>query len=777
MKVVCFVLAIMLFFVSSIRVSAHGWLPSDAAKENFSGGDGLCWRVDFTDGWPKLNRPGRYLPLDVYRGAVEDVFSVALGGGPPPKPAIKKETWDCIRAEYHLKSGAAILTVNRLSPAVLFEMSGRSVTFRAKAGPKYIAFVRKGTPTVHRIDVPTSLQSDILSLSEPWMLVWFGDKSSFKAHLQPHDVEGVLGVSKTSLGFAREPDTVDLPILFRLEQAPASIRSTSEGRLALAFERPAGKMAVMPLDGGRLFLPDETEKWSEGLPAEILRRCRAWSVRLRDFPLSVGEDFKVDSQTGTVTIENDFQWISFKDDWNSPPIKAAPIPPMLATALRGEAPVRLVANNREVKPADCEFMDMAGIMTVIEGVDDYTYRISEIEDLLDVPHLSGNIDDSRARSLQEKLEKHVEQMVEAGPLAPLLYIYGGIGGTWFSHFYWGAGSDPAVALAASYPYLSGKLQEKTLIYLESEWKANPPFEFNRSRYTSGRPRTPYEIPWEDMTRQLDYALKREKEYRQSDHLFELYGFDAYLRLTRREPPQELRSKARDMATEMLGRQDWALMGPARFRTVRDRHAVFYYNLQGSATYNRWLAGAIGLTRMARRYGWENEEKIGCYLTAKLAVARIGQARYVSQMHRYGLVRGRAEDDNRALLHIDTKCAVVGRGPLEVGVHQNQELPPFNDLTEEVGGWLGKYARAECRIYLDHLDYSLPLWYISEAPKQQATEHRTSPLQNYSGNVLAQRWILDKQGDEFAHYIDTTRFIGDLYYIRNLTTGVRCYGQE
>jgi hypothetical protein len=53
--------------------------------------------------------------------------------------------------------------------------------------------------------------------------------------------------------------------------------------------------------------------------------------------------------------------------------------------------------------------------------------------------------------------------------------------------------------------------------------------------------------------------------------------------------------------------------------------------------------------------------------------------------------------------------------MEVGVHQNQETPPFNDLVEEVGRLLGRYARPECRTYLDQLDYSLPFWYIGEAP--------------------------------------------------------------
>ena len=159
--------------------------------------------------------------------------------------------------------------------------------------------------------------------------------------------------------------------------------------------------------------------------------------------------------------------------------------------------------------------------------------------------------------------------------------------------------------------VTGGSRRRRHSYLEHEWTVNRPFEFNRSRYTSGRRRTPYAMPWEDMDRQLAYALKREQEYRRSDHLFELFGVDAYLRLTGRQPSETLRRTVRDLATEMLARQDWAIMGPARLRTVRDRHSVFYYNLQGSATYNRWLAGAIGLTRMARRHGWENEERLGC----------------------------------------------------------------------------------------------------------------------------------------------------------------------
>ena len=60
---------------------------------------------------------------------------------------------------------------------------------------------------------------------------------------------------------------------------------------------------------------------------------------------------------------------------------------------------------------------------------------------------------------------------------------------------------------------------------------------------------------------------------------------------------------------------------------------------------------------------------------------------------------------------------------------------------------------------------------SEAPKQGATEHRTCPLQHTSGSVLAQSWVLGKRGRAFSRYVDTTRFLGDLYYIRNLAAAI------
>ena len=206
-------------------------------------------------------------------------------------------------------------------------------------------------------------------------------------------------------------------------------------------------------------------------------------------------------------------------------------------------------------------------------------------------------------------------------------------------------------------------------------------------------------------------------------------------------------------------------------------AANYWTMQGSATYNRWCAGLIGSLRMARSSGWSHEEPLLYYLTARLMLARVGQSRYVSQMHARGLVRGPVETDDRAVSHIDAAKIVIARGPVDEVVNQDQEIPPFIDLVEPLGRLLGLCASEECAIYLDQLDKSMPLFFVSEAVKQSATEQHLSPLQHLNGNVLAQYWVLGKTGSAFARYVDTTRWRGDLYHIQNVAALLRGWTRQ
>lgn len=291
----------------------------------------------------------------------------------------------------------------------------------------------------------------------------------------------------------------------------------------------------------------------------------------------------------------------------------------------------------------------------------------------------------------------------------------------------------------------------------------PPFQL--PDYEAGTRRAPYPNPTPKHE-----PLRSDVEYRTRNYFLDVYRLIEYTQATGAPLPRaEVRQNALEQAQRLVSRQDWALMGPRRLSELN----LKFGERQGQAAYNSWVAGAIGLTRCARRYGWENGEQMGIYLFGKLAAARVAQARYVAEMHRTGALRGPAAGDGRSLCHIDTRCALLQWGHCAY----DQHFPPFVDLVPEVGRLLHDYARAECRAYLDYLDYAVPFWWLSEAPKQSSLEHRTSPLLNCQGNVLAQYWILGKRGKAFARYVDNSRFTGDLFYLQNVAALLESYSRQ
>jgi hypothetical protein len=366
-------------------------------------------------------------------------------------------------------------------------------------------------------------------------------------------------------------------------------------------------------------------------------------------------------------------------------------------------------------------------------------------------------------------------MVAAGHLQPLLYIYGGLGGTAPAYYYWGNSAELAKSLATAWPYLPEQLRESAATHLQHEWEVYPPLKNHISKYREGTPRAPYRIPYDLIGRELRAVNSREAAVLQWRSFGDLYGISAYHRLTNAPVDSALRRNIRQLVDPLLKGQDWALMGPIyRSETGGFFQSVNFFNRNGQATANVRLAGAIGMTRLADSQKWKEESSLGRYLTAKYAVARVGMARYTSELHAMGIARGEPVDDWRTLVHIDRRCAIPLRGHLCAVFRADQEIPPFIGLVEEVGRLLGRYAQDECGYYLNNLDESMPLWFISEAPKQSASEQRLSPLHHKSGNVLAQYWVLGKSGEAFRRYVDTTRFRGDYYYIHNLSALIESY---
>jgi len=705
---------------------------------------------------------------DAYVGVADPLLTVALGAAAEFGP----EGWTHRRGRCTTEAGEATVLVSRLSPAVLFDIPLHQIAFAAPGPdaplPAFVAFVQGGAVKVQPLAGEMPVSPD-----EPWLLFWFGGRAPLRGHAFAFDVQQPSGAGGKLLRAVRF-DTMDLPLLVRLERRPRTL-TVSADRMVLGFEAAAGKCAVLPLFGGRVFLAEETEAWKDGLPDEVLRQCRLWARLLRDVPAAVDESFTWTPERDTLEVAQTFQWVSFKDDWDSPPVKAAPLPPMLALAAASGLPVAFFADGRRVEPADFNLMDAAGPMMGIEGADACAWRLEGVVNRLatdpPAPPLA-----QEARPLADKLEHAVSRMVEAGHLRPLFYAYSALGGDWYSHYYWAGTPELACTLAQAWPYLSDDLRRRAAEYMRGEWQAYPPFRIETRYYEEGAWRAPYDMPWEDAETAI--AQRRDRAWRERNFLLDFYRMAVWHDATGQPPDgSAYRAEARKRLDELVAQQDWAILGPRRLKTVTAHPDLRFINLQGSAAYTSWLGGAVGVLRTARRHGWHEEQALAAYLAGKWAIARVAQARYVADMYRRGLVRGQAADDWRAVSHIDEYAAIVRWGALGAIVTQDQEFPPFIDLTEPVGRLLADYAQPECRQYLGHLDRAVPFWYLSEAPKQGATEHRTCPLVHASGNVLAQHWVLGRSGESFRRYVDTSRFTGDLYYLQNLAALVASYGRR
>ncbi|MBM2843142.1 MAG: hypothetical protein HW404_979, partial [Anaerolineales bacterium] len=547
---------------------------------------GLGFRVQAEPGGVALRRTRDVLPHKgalpgIYTGATDPVLDVSFGADAKPEP--EKKSWVHQTLVYRTAAGETMVTVNRLSPAVLVDHPGSEILLvapQAGAPIRYLAMVEGGRVIV-RAAADLGESGFSARLDEPWVLAWFGADTVIGGHAGVYDVDSMAGVDGERLKSGAQ-DRVDVPVLVRLEHRPTAIKRRGRD-VVLQFPAAAGKMAIMPVFGRRVWLPPETEAWKSGLPEEVTAQCRVWSRVLRDYPVTATESFAVDAARDVLAIRQAFEWASFEDDWKTPPVKAAPVPPMLAVALGGGVPVTFHVGEKEIVPADYHLMDSSGKAMGIEGADAYEYRIAGLGRYLLAERKVAAVADV-AKPLQEQLERHVAEMVEAGHLRPLFYVHGGIGSDWYANWYWLGTPETACALARAYPYLSAALQAKVKNYLAAEWKDYPPLRIDNSYYKAGAPREPYDIPWEEI--RISVARTRDESYRRRNFLLDLYRIDACQgTIGGVADLASLKSPASNMSSDLKAEMDWAILGPVRLRQLRSLQETRFMTLQGSAAYN------------------------------------------------------------------------------------------------------------------------------------------------------------------------------------------------
>jgi len=330
----------------------------------------------------------------------------------------------------------------------------------------------------------------------------------------------------------------------------------------------------------------------------------------------------------------------------------------------------------------------------------------------------------------EGLARHVEEFLDAEPLAPL-YVCAGIGGT---DLFFDDSAEAVHALCTALPYLPDDLAERVKRFLAAEVAARPPW-------------TPacYYVPDEGKRRELfivpEAELERARSGLQPHLLGNLYATWLY--------------------AETCG--GWDVVD-ANWQPIL---AVFRDFVQsgwaldpdkGDLYMNRYLAGLIGFARIAERHDAETAQEAR-------GLAQTVAGRIVEHVRRSaGLLRLREVDGVR---QID---AFIGQGDpvfLQVSGHRSK-IAKFLDLTPEAAAILRDHAGDETRKLLQYVDLVMPGWYLVGEERQVHYGENLMDFPDFSLGIFQAKALIAEEGfAELARFSDMPWCAGDMSYIEKL----------
>ena len=719
------------------------------------------------------------IPMKRYSRDIEDkVFAEFRPEDDVTKPTVAERDWVHVTYSYELTSGGTLdFTANRLTPAVLVRSTGNKLMLfasnwqtlpiagrgdkeasqapmaqrlRQHAEEHPDSFYR---PVLHRnvaprlnypgitidyIDVcthpdrvamPTSDGVKIFSdtavidaagMSEPWLLIWFGQGSPL-----PYDG--------------------DCPFLLVFQHKPQSVQCAKDG-LDLRFEKECGAVALLPLDGMDYPPIAETAKWDKALPADVAARCRFWTPRLLQFPLTLRETGLWDEQAKAVEITGEIEWLSIADDWNTPHIRWAPLPSWAAVAAAGDMPVEIAGTVERADKAD-----MFGAPAGVRDADGYTIRLGGLGKYLTETAVFGPAEDTE---LQTRLDKQLVELVDGGPYAPCYFVTG--------HPYdilWRDSSETIMALLAARPFAGADMQTRIDAFLRRWVEAHHPVLKPDLPADEGRRREWYQVPEMMLKRTHGGALRAEAASGRR-----LYTLWAYARAT--GDSEALRSgwsAAQRVLADLFKNTEWA--GGYAGGGIHD------LNLQ--------IAGAIAYARMAKQLGESADAEKASILAVRLMAARLACCQWadavpITDLAFQSSLRTR-EHSYSPLPDRGFGCPQVydmcTYGPV-LGKHSAYESARFpqrfQNLTPEVARLLADFDRPATEAYLAAAAAQRPLWYISDGPNTVAGS-TTMMHPGYTWQLFqAQAYILRRPADQLKMYLDVPLVQADLYYMENLS---------
>lgn len=329
-------------------------------------------------------------------------------------------------------------------------------------------------------------------------------------------------------------------------------------------------------------------------------------------------------------------------------------------------------------------------------------------------------------TLKSSLAQEVQKILDSGHLRTG-YFSSGI----FDHWawsncgddlldYWHNPGDTLTTLLRAIPYLSTELQQQTRDYLQAEFSAYPPYQYNHIGWRDGAPRETYILP-------PDVETDRQTMGPETVN----YEYDGW-RLT----PTSFYALWK-YAQEFGGARDIYNASKTKLEAVPSDDFL----LENPGAHNAYLAGYLGFLELEKLAGYPETTNVREAYNRLLAL-RVS----------------RFSKDNPALWFSDRNYYYCR----SLSVSTN-----FMYLVPEVAQYLHGNAYNQVSQAVDEYSYIAPYWFKAKS-ETAFGEGAINHFYDYQALFAARAMILQESYQDLAKYIDVPALpVGDLFYVQNL----------
>ena len=349
-----------------------------------------------------------------------------------------------------------------------------------------------------------------------------------------------------------------------------------------------------------------------------------------------------------------------------------------------------------------------------------------------------------AEALKARLSGEIQNMLAAGHLRPGYASHGHFDlpsqhqcgddlGDYFHH-----PAETILTLVQALPHLPESMQPQVRAYLQAEFDAYPPYEYNHIGWQDGAAREAFDLPPEVAGALVNLPPETGiVGFVWGMNPYSLYAVWQYAAL-QNEPTltRQLFTNAqnnRALMDSLLNVPDNGVLARMPF------------------VHNAYIAGYLGYLGLEKLAGQAESTPIR------------------QELERLLQLRASQFSKDSAYAHAVTREEGAYCRTLNVASN-------FMFLVPELGDYLREHALAKVQGALTEYESLAPYWFVSLAAEGFG-ENALTPLYDGQALFLAKAWILREPAPKLEPYLDVPAFArGDLFYIQKLVAAINAYAR-